>query len=320
MTAVSDVRADDQQRTLRRAADAAGLSIKDFSPARSRHEVVAGHRLHLLDWGTPGSAPVVFLHGTGLTAHTWDLVALALRSDHHCFAVDLRGHGDSEWSPTLDYRVQTHARDVLGLLESGAIPTPCHLVGMSLGGVVALTAASLAPGRVASTTVIDIGPETFRMMRRHLAQQDDAGGGAGQLVGFLAEADEPATLEEHVARAVRFNPRRDPELLRASLLHNLRPGLDGRLTWKYDRRQLAPQNAVAGGFEDPFDTLGDVRSPVLVVRGGQSPMLSAAGAEELTDRLDNARWVEVADAGHSVQGDNPAQLVSVLREHLLTAG
>lgn len=308
---------DEQVRTLRRAAADAGMAVDDFVAPSSRHEVVDGHRLHVLDWGTSGRSAVLFLHGTALTAHAWDLVALALRADHHCLAIDLRGHGDSEWSPTLDYGVATHARDIVGLLDAGVVPTPCHLVGMSLGGVIALTTAALAPDRVAGVGVIDIGPETFRMMRQNLERTQDAPDTAGQLATFLGSPDQPATIEEHVERAVRFNPRRDPELLRASLLHNLRPAPDGRYVWKYDRRPYHPGNHTAATFEDPFDALGPVDAPVLVVRGGDSKMLTRAGAQELTERLGNAHWTEIPGAGHSVQGDAPARLVAVLREQLL---
>ena len=320
VAAAPDGGAAEQVRMLRRAAVDAGMTIDDFTGPSSRHEVVDGLRLHLLDWGTDGRPPVVFLHGTALTAHTWDLVALSLRADYHCVAVDLRGHGDSEWSPTLDYGVARHAQDVLRLLDSGVVPTPCHLVGMSIGGVVALTCAALAPEQVSSVAVLDIGPETFRLMRERMMRQraEPDPGSAGSLASFLAAPAAPATLEEHVERAVAFNPRRDPELLRVSLLHNLRRTPDGRFVWKYDPRPYQLGNAATGHVEDPFDRLGPLKAPVLVLRGSESQFLSRAGAQELTDRLGNARWLEVPGASHSIQGDRPAELASILRTDLLT--
>ena len=76
-------------------------------------------RLHYLDWGpagrrpgTRGGWPLVFLHGGGLNAHTWDIVCLALREEYRCHALDLRGHGDSEWSPAQDYSLGAHLRDL----------------------------------------------------------------------------------------------------------------------------------------------------------------------------------------------------------------
>src|SRR4051812_48449512 len=96
---------------LRLAADVAGITAENVVLPASRDVVVDGVRLHVLDWEAPGH-PVVFLHGGGLTAHTWDLVCLALRGDGHCVALDLRGHGDSEWSPAMRYRPEDHAHDL----------------------------------------------------------------------------------------------------------------------------------------------------------------------------------------------------------------
>ena len=60
----------------------------------------------------------MFLHGGGLSAHTWDIVCLALREEYRCYALDLRGHGDSEWSPALDYSLGAHLRDLEALLNT----------------------------------------------------------------------------------------------------------------------------------------------------------------------------------------------------------
>ena len=81
-------------------------------------------RFHYLDWGIKGLPPVVFLHGGGLNAHTWDIVCAALRRERHCLALDQRGHGESEWSPEMDYATESHAGDlerVRGRAEARAL-------------------------------------------------------------------------------------------------------------------------------------------------------------------------------------------------------
>ena len=109
-----------------------------------------------------------------------------------------------------------------------------------------------------------------------------------------------------IERALRFNPRRRPEQLRRSLLHNLRPSPDGRWAWKYD-----PQLG-AGGFGDLGERLREARRgvakiacPALVVHGAESDIVSAAESRRLAGLLSNGRWAQVPGAGHTVQGDDP---------------
>ena len=104
-----------EARHLAAVAAAAGVGVTHLVLPEHEHVVLGGMRLHYLDWGSPGGGrgtprglPVVFLHGGGLNAHTWDIICLAVREEHHCYALDLRGHGDSEWSPALDYLSLIH--------------------------------------------------------------------------------------------------------------------------------------------------------------------------------------------------------------------
>jgi pimeloyl-ACP methyl ester carboxylesterase len=316
---VVDVAADG----LRRAAQAKGVPVPEFVDPDEHHVVLGGHRFHYLDWGKPGLRPAVFLHGHGLTAHTWDLVSLALRSRLHCFTPDLRGHGDSEWSPVMDYRVATHAADAERFLRQVTVE-PAVLVGMSLGGLVALRCAAEAGELVRALVIVDIGPESAGKFR---AASDRAGSdnGARGLVNVFSAPVELESVEEFVQHSLKFNPRRDPVLLRGSLLHNLRQLPNGRWTWKYDQRPLLRTRSENGDDRDDgmpgiWSLTARVDCPVLVVRGGSSDILSRHGAADLAGRFRDGRWAEVPDAGHSVQGDNPAAFVSALQSFLADIG
>jgi esterase len=291
---------------LRRAAAIAGLDPAGAGLPESRHVVVDGFRLHVLDWGGDGR-PLLFLHGGALTAHTWDLVCLALRGRYRCVAVDQRGHGDSEWSPQLDYGTSAHVRDIAGLVERLELDNPV-LVGQSLGAINGLAYAARHPDRLAALVMVDAGPWVQRRGARRIADF------------VLADAVLPS-VDDFVERARRFNQRRDPELLRHSLLRNLRPAPAGGWTWKYDRRHLTRERfeAFAAELATLEELLPKVRCPVLVVRGGDSDVMTSGDAERLAERLPHARSVTVPDAGHTVQGDNPAGLAAALEDFAAVA-
>jgi esterase len=290
---------------LRLASEVAGLELEDLAIAAEHDVVVDGLRLHYLDWGRHGRPPLLFLHGGCLTAHTWDLVCVALRADFHCLALDQRGHGDSEWSPTLDYGPGAHVRDVGGLIERLQLQDPV-LIGHSLGGLNAFTYAARAAVPPAGIVLVDVVPSVRAGAVRRIAE-------------FVNAEPARGTLEDFVRRARAFNRRRDPRLLRYSLLHNLRRLPDGALTWKYDRRGLTAQYlaSIEQGLGEMRDRARAITCPVLVVRGAQSEAHGRADAAEFAQAFLDGRWVEVENAGHTIQGDNPAGLVGVLRDFLV---
>src|SRR5687768_4734353 len=77
----------------------------------SRHTVLRGMRFHFSEWGDPAHPPVLLLHGGNQSCHSWDLVSLHLSDRFHVFALDQRGHGDTEWSRELDYTVDAMSAD-----------------------------------------------------------------------------------------------------------------------------------------------------------------------------------------------------------------
>lgn len=287
---------------LRLATSVAGLDVDELVVAAEHDLLVDGMRLHYLDWGHRDRPPLLFLHGGCLTAHTWDLVCLALRADFHCVALDQRGHGDSEWSPILDYGPDAHVRDIGGLISQLELKRPV-LIGHSLGGLNAMTYAARASDRLAGIVMVDVGPAVRSSAVRRIAD-------------FVMTEPTCGTVEDFVQRARAFNPRRDPRLLRYSLLYNLRRLPDGTWTWKYDRRGLSPEGfaRVRRSLEELRDAARAITCPVLIVRGAESDAFSDTDAARFAAGLRDGRWVTVENAGHTIQGDNPGGLVRVLTD------
>jgi esterase len=269
------------------------------------HEVQVGRmRLHYLDWGTQGRPTLLFLHGGALTAHTWDLVCLALRDDYHCLALDQRGHGDSDWADDADYSIGAQLADTKGFVDKLGLDK-FILAGMSLGAINSLAFAVAHPERLSHLVIIDAGPE----MRRP---------GSSRIRDFVNEVQETVTVEAIIEKALKFNPRRDPTILRRSLMHNLRQQPDGTWKWKYDTRRFKAlgQNSHREERAALADGLARILCPTLVVRGGESDVFHEEDGIRLAQRLPDGKFVTVPNAGHTVQGDNPKGLVAELRRFL----
>jgi pimeloyl-ACP methyl ester carboxylesterase len=274
-----------------------GIAVTNIAPPRPcRFRARDGLNLHALDWG--GEGPVaVLLHGGALTARTWDYVALALRSDFRLVAIDLRGHGDSDWAE--DYSIESYASDVLAVIDGLHIER-ARLVGMSLGGTVACEFALRNPDRTESLVMVDV---TSRPVFAATAR----------MRGFMTGFRGAATVEEVVEMAMAVSPGSDPERVRYRMQNLLRRGEDGRLVWKRDVRCPSDYPMILkhlAGFEA---RVGGMNAPFLLARGGRSLIVTEAAARDFTVRFPDGRWVNIEGAGHNVQEDNPRDLAEALK-------
>lgn len=259
-------------------------------------------RLRYLEWGDPGEAPLLLLHGIGQTAHTWAYFATAMRHHYRVIAVDQRGHGDSGWAPDGDYSTAAHGRDLDAFIERLKLEN-FALIGFSLGGRNAMFLTGRHPAKVRRLVLVDAGPE-----------RPTAGG--SQARQFMSGPDVLGSVEDFVERAIRFNPRRSRETLRESLLHNLRQLPDGAWTWKYDPVLRGP-NRRTYPWGDLWPVLANIACPTLVVRGAQSPVLPPEQAARMVEVMPVARMVTIAAAGHTVMGDNPLEFEAKVKPFLV---
>jgi pimeloyl-ACP methyl ester carboxylesterase len=290
----------DQKAHLLRVADIAGLAVSEPSWPVERDLIANRIRLHMLEWGQQDAQPLILLHGGNLTAHTWDPICLVLAQRYRCLAVDLRGHGESEWPADADYRLDAMAADIEQLIASEVGQSPL-LVGMSLGGLTAIKLGGNGLVALRGLVIVDVGP-------RPQAE------GARKIIEFSTRDYELDDFEEFVQRALQFNPRRKPELLRRSLRTNLRQLPNGRWTWKWDRRRMQ-EDQLERLFAEQltlWDAAAQISCPTLIVRGDRSAVFFESDAEELAATIADSRVAVVADAGHTVQGDNPRGLLAAM--------
>jgi pimeloyl-ACP methyl ester carboxylesterase len=236
---------------------------------------------------------VVLLHGGGQTRHAWDETAEALAAHgYRAVAVDLRGHGESEWAKSGDYRLETFASDV-GLVVS-QLGGHATLVGASLGGLASLLyAGEHAGGAVRALVLVDVTPRLEPA-------------GVARIVSFmLAKPDGFASLEEAADAVAAYNQGRERPADLRGLEKNLRRGDDGRYRWHWDPQFLLGQRPphARAMAERLMAAARALTVPTLLVRGLRSDVVSDAGVAEFRAAVPHAELADVAHAGHMVAGD-----------------
>ena len=111
-------------------------------------------RLNYIDWGNPDAPPLLLVHGGRDHARSWDWVAEELRHDWHIIAPDLRGHGDSAWSPDGNYEMSAFVYDLAQLIHQLNL-TSVTIVAHSMGGNIATRYAGLYPENVRKLVTIE---------------------------------------------------------------------------------------------------------------------------------------------------------------------
>ena len=279
----------------------AGVPATPLPPVERTTVATPAGRVSAIRWGE-GAPRVVFLHGGGQNAHTWDTVVLGLRLPALC--VDLPGHGHSDWRDDSDYSPVVNAGTVAAALDGVGV-TGVPVVGMSLGGLTAIALAARYPGTVSRLVVVDVTPS----VHARTAQMTDAQRGTTALIGGPTTFDD---IETMIAAAAAAAPDRPRTSIRRGVLHNAKRLPDGRWAWRYDRSR---GNGVPT-FEQLWADVSALSVPVTLVRGADSMFVTDEDAARFTDRNPDAS-VEVVDgAGHAIQSDRPRELTSLLRRLL----
>jgi pimeloyl-ACP methyl ester carboxylesterase len=267
-------------------------------PAVRRRDVELGDGRHLssLVWGE-APADLVLLHGGAQNAHTWDTVALAL--DRPLVAVDLPGHGHSGPARTGLLDGDANAADIARVVREVAA-APVDLVGMSLGGLIALALADAEPDLIRSLTLVDVTPGVDGPKSQHIS-------------AFVSGPERFESFDDILARTVEFNPTRTVSSLRRGILHNAQQLDDGSWVWRYARFRQAESGAGPLDFSRLWDAVSRLGVPLMLARGMRDQsVVDDADERELLRRCRSARVEHFAESGHSVQGDQPVELAAAL--------
>jgi pimeloyl-ACP methyl ester carboxylesterase len=265
-------------------------------------------RLHYFDWGNAGAPPVVCLHGYTSSAEAFNAPARHFQDRFHFIVPDVRGHGESAWSPTGAYQYSDQVSDLEGIVTQLGLER-FTLVGTSMGGIIAMAYAGVHPERLTRLIINDIGPDAEVGSQR-----------ITQMVGDRPEAF--TTLEDAIAYRRSVSPivtGRSAEDQRELALGVLRQQAQGRWVWKLDPAYIH-QRVQHGPPQRPasWPTLQRLQCPTLVVWGMESDVLSEAQARRMVQVLPHGELVAVPGVGHAPTLMEPAALAAL--ERFLGAG
>jgi pimeloyl-ACP methyl ester carboxylesterase len=276
--------------------------MKHLQAATAMFAGAAGNGLVADVFGDAGQ-PVLLLHGGGQTRHAWSRTAEHLaRAGATAYALDQRGHGDSEW--VEHYAFADFAADaaaVAATLEKRAGQRPIA-IGASLGGIASLLADGTAEGAgrepvFAAIVLVDITPRVDQS-------------GVARIQGFMrARAAEGfATVAEAADAVAAYLPHRKRPRSHDGLKKNLRLHPDGRWRWHWDPRMLKGDKSFAQDHRELEASLIEaakaITIPALLVRGGASELVQEAHVREFLELVPHADYIDVAEARHMVAGDS----------------
>lgn len=249
--------------------------------------------------------PVLLAHGGGQTRAAWSKVSRALaKAGYQAIAIDMRGHGESEWSPSGAYHFTDFAADLVAITDT--LQGKPSVVGASLGGLAGLLAeGELRPGIFTSLTLVDVTPQ--------LEPE-----GVAHILGFMsAHIDEGfATADEAAVAIGAYLPHRKQRGPSETLERYLRKCDDGRLRWHWDPQFItAASQSTPENWEARFAAAARrLNLPVHLIRGASSNLVSTEAAQQFLKFAPHAIYTDIAGAGHMVVGDrNDAFTEAIVR-------
>lgn len=274
-----------------------------WAPAPSTFVDVAGMRVHLRDEGPRDDPrPMVMLHGTSASLHTWEGWSRALTGTRRVIRFDLPGFGLTGPAPDNDYTIGRYARFVIAMLDQLGVRR-CVLGGNSLGGHIAWVTALTAPERVERLVLVDAGgyplqsttvPIGFRIAQIPIANK-------------LAQFTLPRSVIESSLRSVYGDPgKATPDLVDLYFAMTVREGNRQALVQRFAQ-------AVPGALAE---RIPEIKQPTLILWGGRDRLIPPDNAERFRRNIAGSQLVIFANLGHVPHEEDPAGTVAAVEQFL----
>jgi pimeloyl-ACP methyl ester carboxylesterase len=291
--------------------------MTDGMPGPTSHTYFSQRlRLHYVDWGNAAKPPLLLIHGGRDHCRNWDWTAAALRNDWHIIAPDLRGHGDSQWSPDGSYTMAGYIYDLAQLIHQQQL-APVAIIAHSLGGHIALRYAGIYPETVAKLVAIEgLGPPPRVLAERGgkpiALRMDDWIREQRSLAGRMPRRY--ASIEDAFHRMQEENPHLSAEQARHLTAQGVNQNEDGTYSWKFDNyvRVWQPYDMRGRDIQELWSRIG---CPTLLLYGKESQ--SGNPAEDgRAGPFRHARVAGLDRAGHWLHHDRLDEFLRIVREFL----
>lgn len=262
-----------------------------------------GLKLHYVEWANPRAPTLLLVHGQMDHCRSWDFIASKLHHYFNIIAIDLRGHGDSEWSTGNSYSIIENIYDLRQLINHLKL-NDITIISHSLGGAISLKYAGIYPEKVKSIIAIEgIGPspELLKAAQNINSSQ--------RFCDWAEKLDKVArqtkynyqTQQEAINRMQQVNPNFSLELAKHLTIHGLKMDINKHYLWKFDPK-LRAYHPFDMNAQDTRQLWRNITCPVLLVRGENS-WASNPAEDGRANYFSNVQVVNVPNAAHWVHHD-----------------
>jgi pimeloyl-ACP methyl ester carboxylesterase len=281
--------------------------VARWAPPPSEFLDLGGQLVHYRDEGPRDDpVPIVLLHGTSASLHTWEGWSKALRGQRRVISLDLPAFGltgpFAGRYAGLTYTGPNYARFVLDLLDRLAVPR-FVIAGNSLGGEVAWRIAAQAPQRVAQLVLVDAAGYPLDAKNVPLGWQI----ARIPVLGHVTEHLLPRPLVVQGLHAVYGDPAKITDALVDRYFE---------LTLRAGNRSALVQRAQTWSSKEGVARVEGITAPTLILWGGRDHLIPPANAQRFAADIPGAKTVVFDDLGHVPQEEDPARTVAVVRAFL----
>ena len=274
-----------------------------WAPPPSQFVQIAGMNMHLRDEGPSNDqTPIVLLHGTSASLHTWDGWVQALKDSHRVIRYDMPAFGLTGPSPDGNYTIENYVRVVIAVLDKLNVRR-CVLAGNSLGGYVAWATAVLYPERVDRLVLVDAGGYPYKSQSVPIGFKI----ARTPVLNSLMKDVLPRSMVEASVRNVYGNPSHvTPELVDRYFELTTRAGNRKALAERFRQTQPGPL----------AERIPELRIPTLILWGGRDRLIPPELGDRFHKEITGSKLVRFEDLGHVPQEEDPVRTVTALKEFL----